>query len=190
MRVNGVTLAVEQRVLAGEPSALAARLEGSWGKRLVGPTVSPAGAPRHWLGRQRGPFHETLTLLPGPQPRTTIALVSVQDLRRAPAAPPSPPVALPPGMRLVNVVEFGATRGAAAAFTLDTAASARSAMRALAATASAGGWEVAPAPRATVPGEAYWGRREGAELALVTVRSGTRTRVSLLVTPSPKVRAP
>lgn len=190
MRVNGVTLGVEQRVFLGEPAVLAARLDGRWGQRLTGPTARAPGAPRHWLGRQRGPFHETLTLLPGPQPRTTLALVSVHDLRRPPAVPAAPPVVLPPGIRLLNVVEFGATRGGAAAFTLDSAAPAPGAVRALVASAVAAGWAFAPSPGGAARGRAYWARRAGAELAIVAVRSGSRTRVSLLVTPSRLEHAP
>jgi hypothetical protein len=183
VRVNGVSIALERRVLEGEPEALAARLGARWGERLdvAARGLAPVSRPR--LGRQRGPFHETVTLSHGPRPGTSVALVAVQDLRLPPAPQRSPPLPLPPGLKVVNVVEFGAARSSPAAFTLDTPAPPARALEALGAAARRGGWLLAAVPRSAGAQHARWARRAGSELAMVAIPRGAGSRVTVLLTP-------
>jgi hypothetical protein len=187
VRVNGVSIAIQHRVLDGEPGSLAARLQGRWGERpavvAAAAASASASASRLRLGRQRGPFHETLTLSRGPRPGTSAVLIAVQDLRRPPAPPRLPPLTLPPGLKVVNVVEFGASRTSPAAFTLDSRAAPAPALAALGAAARRGAWVLAPAPRGAQPRHAAWARRAGEELAMVAIQRGAGTRITLLLTP-------
>ena len=185
VRVNGVPLSISSRILPGSPETLADRLADRWGERLAVPERSPAAARRFSLGRQRGVFHETLTLSAGPQPGTSLALVAVQDLRQPPLVPRKAPMGLPPGMRPVNTVEFGQAQGAPAAFTFDTALAPADALVRVAGAATAAGWKPLAAPHAERGGVggAWWAQRGRHEICVVALRSGARARVVVLLTP-------
>lgn len=187
VRVNGVTLALRSQLLEGEPDQLAARLAQRWGEPLEAPTHadSQGGRVRHRLGRQRGSFHETLSLSAGPRAGTSIALIAVQDLRRAPAQPAPPPFALPQGLRIVSVVEFGAgAAGAPRSYALDSGEPPAAALATVVAAAGKAGWE----PLARPTPAAAWIRRGADELTAIAVRSGARTRVVLLLSPAREPR--
>jgi hypothetical protein len=189
VRVNGVPFALQMRVLAGEPAALAQRLDGRWGQRLASPGAKVADdsrqpstpASRQVLGRQRGPFHETLTLLPGPRAGTSYAVVAVQDLRRRPASLPSAPLPLPAGARILNVVQFGDAPGASALFSAGTVEAPPRVIARLVQAARAHGWQVAGiAPPAGVAGAAFWARQGTRELSVVATPAGAGARLQLL----------
>ena len=191
LRVNGVSLATQWRVLEGAPEELAQRLEGRWGVRLPDLDASAAGVTaRRLLGRQRGSFHETLTLSPGPRAGTSLALVAVQDLRRRPAPLPPRPLVLPAAARLLNVIEFGEPGGRATAWTFDLAGSAGAALEAITTAARVSGWRGIVGPQVASGRRALWARRGAEELAAVAIRSATRTRLVLLVTPRAAGAAP
>ncbi len=177
--VNGVQFEVGSTVLAGEPNLMARRLEGRWGERLAG--VSPS-ASRQIFGRQRGPFHETLTVLPGPKPGTSRFVVAVQDLRQPPAAKPDLPLPLPAAARLVNVVQFDASTNSAAAFTVDAPGTPGGALRRLWRVAETRGWRaVATPPAIAQPGAAIWARRGNRQMTIVALPASGRARLVLLV---------
>ena len=181
VRVNGVTLALRSQLLQGEPDLLAARLAQRWGEPLDVPrdsAGSEGGPVRHRLGRQRGNFHETLSLSAGPRTGTSIALIAVQDLRRAPSPPAPAPFVLPQGMRVISVVEFGAAVVAPRSYALDSAEPPSEALAAVVSAAGVAGWQ----PIARPGSAAAWVRRGAEELTAIAVRSGARTRVVLLVT--------
>lgn len=184
VRVNGVPFALQFRVIEGDPAVLAQRLEGRWGERLGAPgspPATPAASTRQLLGRQRGPFHETLTLLAGPRAGSSYALVAVQDLRRRPAALPRPPLPLPTGSRLLNVVQFGDAPGASALFSAHCEDAPPRVLERLAETARAGGWQlVARAPSRREAGAAFWGRLGTRELSVVVTPAGSGTRLQML----------
>ena len=194
LRVNGVPFALQMRVIEGDPATLARRLDGRWGERLAPASGGePSGAAsngartpqlsREILGRQRGPFHETLTLLPGPRAGTTHAVVAVHDLRRRPAPLPKPPLSLPAGARLLNVVQFGDAPGSSALFSLESDRSPAQAIARLAGVARAAGWQVSQSPQSATPaGATFWARRGASELAVVATPSASGARLQLLET--------
>lgn len=179
--VNGVQFELRSAVLAGDPASLARQLDGRWGARQAPASPMP---PREILGRQRGPFHETLTLLPGPRAGSTRLLVAVQDLRVPPVALPAAPVPLPVSARLVNVVQFDASASSAAAFTIDAPGNPAAALRQLWRAAVARGWRAAAAtpPSLAQPGAAIWARRGNREMTIVAAPAAGRARLVLLVT--------
>lgn len=180
VRVNGVQFELRSTVLAGDPASLARALEGRWGTRQP---RAPGRSSREILGRQRGPFHETLTLLPGPRPGSSRVLVAVQDLRVPPAVIPRAPLPMPAAARLVNVVQYDASANAAAVFTIDTPGTPDGALRRLRRAALARGWQaVATPPTGAVPGAAVWARRGDREMTIVAMPAGRRARLVLLVT--------
>ena len=180
LRVNGVSLAMQWQVLEGAPEELARRLQDRWGTRL--PSPGAASSARRLLGRQRGPFHETLTLSPGPRAGTALALVAVQDLRRRPAPLPPRPLTLPAAAQLLNVIEFGAPAGPATAWTFEVAGAADVVLKAIDTAAREAGWRQRIAPPLESRPQALWAQRAAQELAAVAIDSGARTRLVLLVT--------
>jgi len=186
--VNGVQFELRYLVLAGDPASLARALDGRWGERqgrAPGRSSEPwqAQSSREILGRQRGPFHETLTLLPGPRQGSSRVLVAVHDLRVPPAAIPPAPLPVPVAARLVNVVQFDASANASAVFTIDTPGTPAGALREFRRAALARGWQaVAAPPMSTVPGAAIWARRGHREMTIVATPAGRRVRLVLLVT--------
>lgn len=191
LRINGVSLATQWRVLEGAPEELVQRLEGRWGARLPDLDAPAAGVTaRRLLGRQRGSFHETLTLSPGPRAGTSLALVAVQDLRRRPAPLPQRPLVLPAAARLLNVIEFGEPGGPATAWTFDLAGSTGAGLEAIVTAAQASGWQGIVRPQVASGRRVLWARRGAEELAAVAIRSATRTRLVLLVTPPAAGAAP
>jgi hypothetical protein len=177
--VNGVQFELRSMVLAGDPASLARKLDGRWGARQGG-TSEPSS--REILGRQRGPFHETLTLLPGPRHGTSRLLVAVQDLRVPPVGIPPAPVPLPAGARLVNVVQFGPSATSAAVFTIDVPGTPVGSLRRFWRAAAALGWQAsATTPPSKAPGGAVWARRGNRELTMVAVPAGKHVRLVLLL---------
>jgi len=183
VRVNGVQFELRSIVLSGDPEPLAQRLDGRWG--VLQPL--PEGSARKVLGRQRGPFHETLTLTAGPRPGFSRVVVAVHDLRQPLAPMPAPPLPLPAGARLLNVVQF--VDGAdAAAFTIELSGAAGAALERFRIAAVAHGWRHLAAP--AIPGAAstgFWARRGARELTLVALPSAGRTRLVLLEARGPAV---
>jgi hypothetical protein len=183
VRVNGVRFELRTRVLAGEPEALARRLDGRWGALQATPSRSPA---RSILGRQRGPFHETLTLSPGPRRGTARLLVAVHDLRDPPRPSPAPPVPLPVASRVLNVVQFGEGEGAHVAFTIEAPLVPGTALQRLRVAAESRGWRRMPAPAVgNAGGAALWARRGARELTAVALPYGAGSRIVLLVAGGP-----
>ena len=177
--VNGVQFEIRSAVLAGDPVALARKLDGRWGARQGGTSEQSS---RQILGRQRGPFHETLTLLPGPRAGSSRLLVAVQDLRAPPLGIPAAPVPLPAAARLVNVVQFDASANSAAVFTIDAPGTPDGALRQLWRAAAARGWQAAATPPPTAqPGAAIWARRGNRELTIVALPVAGRARLVVLV---------
>lgn len=185
LRVNGVTLALRSQLLEGEPAELAARLAQRWGVLLdsghgsVDPRLGPV---HHRLGRQRGSFHETLSLSPGPRAGTSTALVAVQDLRRAPRAPAPVPFGLPVTLRILSVVEYGGDGTAPRSYALDGTAAPDQALSTVVGAAVAAGWQMLARPAPAAGAAAAWMRRGADEMTATAVRSGAHSRVILLVT--------
>jgi hypothetical protein len=179
VRVNGVRFELRSLVLEGEPESLARRLDGTWGDRQALPSPSSS---RAILGRQRGPFHETLTLSAGPRRGSSRVVVAVQDLRDAPQAPPAVPLPLPTASRVLNVVQFGEPGRAAAAFTVRAPGAPEAALQGFWRAAAARGWQrVASPASADRPGAAFWARRGNQALTVVALPAGAGARVVLLV---------
>lgn len=177
VRVNGVQFELRALVLAGDPEPLAQRLDGRWG--ALQPL--PQGSARQVLGRQRGPFHETLTLSAGPRPGFSRVIVAVHDLRQASVPMPSPPLPLPAGARLLNVVQFADSADAAAAWTIEVPGAAGAVLERLRIAAAARGWRQLAAP--SIPEAAskgFWAQRGGRELTVVALPSTGRARLVLL----------
>lgn len=177
--VNGVQFELRSAVLAGDPASLARKLDGRWGARQG---RASGQASRQVLGRQRGPFHETLTLLAGPRAGSSRLLVAVQDLRVPPVAIPAVPVPLPAAARVVNVVQFDASANSAAVFTIDAPGTPDGALRQYWRAAAARGWQAAATPPAIAQrGAAIWARRGDREMTIVAVPAAGRVRLVLLV---------
>lgn len=186
VRVNGVTLALRSQLFDGEPAEIADRLAQRWGARLDSPRgtggARGGGPVPYRLGRQRGSFHETLSLSAGPRAGTSIALIAVQDLRRAPRAPAAVPFRLPTAMRVLSVVEFGSGLAAPRSYALDGTAAPEQALSAVVAAARTAGWQPLARPAPAAGAAAAWMRRGGDEMTATAVRSGAHCRVILLVT--------
>ncbi len=181
VRVNGVRFELRMLVLPGEPEALARRLDGRWGERQT--LDSAVGPSRSALGRQRGAFHETLTLLPGPHAGSSRAVVAVQDLREPPAPVPAAPIPLPVAARVINVVQFDGRRDGAATFTIDAPGAPHGALERLWRAAEARGWQRIASPAdVNTPGAAFWARRGVQEITVVALPAASRTRIVMLLT--------
>lgn len=179
VRVNGVRFELRSLVLEGEPESLARRLEGRWGDRQALPSPTPS---RAFLGRQRGPFHETLTLSAGPRPGSSRVVVAVQDLRDPPQVPRAVPLPLPMASRVLNVVQFGEPGRAAAAFTVRAPGAPVAVLHSLWRAAAARGWQPVASPAsADRPGAAFWARRGSQDLTVVALPAGDGARVVMLV---------
>lgn len=183
VRVNGVALELRHgEVGVGRP-ALAAALVAQW--RSAGdatPTALAVGT-RVVIGRQRGRLHETVMLRDTGHGRTHV-LVAVTDLGVGVSRPPRPPLGLPIGQRVLQVVEHGGGRHAARTFTLRSdeeppVASGRW-RRALAAA----GWS----PRVTAPDArgprrwVLWAERGNERLEAVFIARDDGARIVLQVT--------
>ncbi len=177
VRVNGVQFELRSLVLAGDPETLAERLDGRWGARHR----LPERSARQVLGRQRGPFHETLTLSAGPRAGFSRVVLAVHDLRQESTPMPSPPLPLPAGARLLNVVQFLDSAEAAAAYTIEMPGAAGAVLERIRIAAAARGWRPLAAPMIPgATGSGFWAQRGGRELTLVVLPSNGRTRLVML----------
>jgi hypothetical protein len=146
VRVNGVPLemrsgdfALAQSVLV---AAVAARWQGADGKP-PDPAVSRSTLAdgEVVLGRQRGHLHETVTFRPHGPGRTRV-LVAVNDLGAAASTPARPPVRLPAGQRLLQVVEHGTGRVAPRTFTIASGSGPKIALSQWRRALTAAGWSL------------------------------------------------
>lgn len=121
VRVNGVPLELRSGEFAVPRAALETAIAVRWQGAGGGPpeaaiSRSTMSDGQVVLGRQRGRLHETVTLRPIGPARTRV-LVAANDLGAAPVTPARPPVRLPAGQRLLQVVEHGDGRAAPRTFT-------------------------------------------------------------------------
>lgn len=146
VRVNGVPLELRSRVVAIAQPALVAAVAARW--QGVDGKPSDAAFSRSTfadgkvvLGRQRGRLHETVTLRSHGPGRTRV-LVVVNDLGAPAMTPARPPVRLPAGQRLLQVVEHGSGRVAPRTFTIGSAADPRIALAQWRRALAAAGWSL------------------------------------------------
>jgi hypothetical protein len=183
VRVNGVTLSLRSLRVEGPAGPLADALAAEWGRpsRLPG-SVAPLHDEARWVfGRQRGPFHETLTLRPAGGAHEASVLIAVQDLRLRPGRLPAPPLELPASFRLVNAVEWPDDPDAAATFTIESALPPSLATTQIRRIAERAGWRTlaAPLPVGPARGDAWWAERRQREIAVVALPAGRGSRVTL-----------
>jgi hypothetical protein len=184
VRVNGVTLSLRSLRVEGAAGPLADALAEDWGRpfRLPG-SAAPLGEQARWVfGRQRGPFHETLTLRPAGGTHEASVLIAVQDLRLRPGPLPAPPLDLPASFQLVNAVEWPDDPDAVATFTLESSLPPALAATQIRRIAERSGWRTLAAPLPSVAparGGAWWGERRQREIAVVALPAGRGSRVTL-----------
>lgn len=105
VRVNGLTMQLRTALVDSPVESLADAILAAWRDAgSAGLRFDPDGG-RTVLGRQRGPIHETVTLIPAADPRSTSVLHAANDSRQTPASVPTPPFALPRGLKIVQTVE-------------------------------------------------------------------------------------
>ena len=145
VRVNGVTLdlrsgdvAVDQPALA---AAVAARWRGAEGKPAAAVSRSTLTDGRVVFGRQRGHLHQTI-MLHSHAPGRTRVLVAVNDLREAAVTPARPPIRLPAGQRLMQVIEHGDGGVAPRTFVIASADPPRNALSGWRRALTAAGWSL------------------------------------------------
>ncbi len=179
--VNGVRLDLRILQLHGRAETLEAALAAQWARdsAVDGRTATALGE-RLLFGRQRGPFHETLTLFRGEKQGPHTVVIAVQDLRRAPAPPPRPPLPLPAHMRLISAVQWGAPTGEST-FSLSSQLPPQTALERLLAEASRSGWaaRASGAGAVTADGGVRWLRREAYELTIVATPSPSGSAITM-----------
>jgi hypothetical protein len=182
VRVNGVPLELRSGDLAIAQSALvtaiAARWQGADGKPPdTAVSQSTLADGQVVFGRQRGRLHETVTLRPYGSGRTRV-VVAVSDLGAAATTPARPPVRLPAGHRLLQVVEHGDGRVGPRTFTIASGNAPQTTLAQWRRALTAAGWglrSVGPAgagPRAWL----LWADRghERLDAAFLHTRDGAR----------------
>lgn len=184
VRVNGVTLSLRSLRVDGPAGPLADALAADWGRpsRLDSAAASPLGEARWVFGRQRGPFHETLTLRADDAGQQGSVLIAVQDLRLPPGPLPALPLDLPTSFRLVNAVEWPDDPDAAATFTIESSLPPALAAAQIRRIAEREGWRTlgaAPPSAGPARGGAWLGARLQREVAVVALPAGRGSRVTL-----------
>lgn len=182
VRVNGVRLELRSGDLAIAQSALvaaiAARWQGADGKPPdTAVSRSTLADGQVVFGRQRGHLHETVTLRPSGSGRTRV-LVAVNDLGAAATTPARPPVQLPAGQRLLQVVEHGDGRVAPRTFTISSGDGPQVALSQWRSALTAAGWSLRSAGPADGGPRAWllWADRghERLDAAFIHARDGAR----------------
>jgi hypothetical protein len=121
VRVNGVRLEIIPLRWSGSLEAARVDLRGGWGDPVAAtPSTRPDEPARLLFARQLGALHETLSLRAIPGSRHMDAVIAVHDLRDAPARVPPAPFVLPPGIRLLSVIEHGIASDAPTTYTLES----------------------------------------------------------------------
>jgi hypothetical protein len=105
VRVNGLTMQVRTALVDTPAESLADAILGAWRDAGNAGLRFESGEGRTVLGRQRGPVHETVTLLPTDDPRATTVVHAANDSRQTPSTSATPPFALPRGMRISRTIE-------------------------------------------------------------------------------------
>jgi len=105
VRVNGVALEVRSAVVGMPTENLADAILDAWRDAgHAGLRFSPS-PDRTVLGRQKGSVHETLTLLPNDDPKSTTVIHAANDSRQTTSTIPAPPFKLPRGFRVIQTIE-------------------------------------------------------------------------------------
>ncbi len=179
--VNGVRLDLRILQLHGRFESLEAALAAQWaGDSAAGGRTATALGERLLFGRQRGPFHETLTLFRGEKAGPHTVVIAVQDLRRSPASLPRPPLPLPAQVRLISAVQWAAPSGEST-FSLTSQLPAQRALEQLLVQAARSGWagRAAGAGIVAAEGSVRWLRRGAQELTIVATPSRYGSAITL-----------
>jgi len=105
VRVNGLTMQVRTALVDTPAESLADAILAAWRDAGNSGLRFQSGEGRTVLGRQRGPVHETVTLLPTDDPRATTVVHAANDSRQTPSTSATPPFALPRGMQISRTIE-------------------------------------------------------------------------------------
>jgi len=116
--INGVPLSIRTYEKRGTPHELASEATQRWSANGPAPLIWQAEEGRIVIGRQRGAFHETLTLIPAKRPGHTEMHHALRDLRQPVEPLGQLPFALPIGWKLISVVRHGSSATAAQTFLL------------------------------------------------------------------------
>ena len=105
VRVNGLAMEVRSALVDSPPESLADAILEAWRDAGHAGLRFQTDPERTVLGRQRGPVHETVTLLPAEDPRTTTVVHASNDSRQTPSSVPAPPFTLPRGLKVMRTIE-------------------------------------------------------------------------------------
>lgn len=105
VRVNGLTMQVRTAVVDTPAESLADAILKAWRDAGNAGMRFDQDQERTVLGRQRGPVHETVTLLPADDPRATTVVHAANDSRQTPSTAATPPFALPRGLKVLQSIE-------------------------------------------------------------------------------------
>lgn len=105
VRVNGLTMQVRTALVDTPAESLAEAILKAWRDAGNAGLRFEPDEERTVLGRQRGPVHETVTLLPTDDPRSTTVVHAANDSRQTPSTSPTPPFQLPRGLKVLQTVE-------------------------------------------------------------------------------------
>ncbi|MFO1427980.1 MAG: hypothetical protein U1F11_13610 [Steroidobacteraceae bacterium] len=181
VRVDGVRLEVRSVEFRASPPETLARLRESWGEPQILRDGEHGAAPvRYVFGRQDGPRHLTLTLAERERGRLG-GVLAVQDLSLPTRAPAVPPLRMPNGMHLVNVVEYAGRSPAPVTFTIDSRPGPAAALQALVRSAQQAGWSAA----AVLHG-VFTAQRDGDQLTALALVAPRGARVMLQYEPAPR----
>jgi hypothetical protein len=130
--------------------------------------------------RSRGPLRETLDVRDDGEGGSQL-LWSRLDLRRVPQRVARPPVALPPGNRLLRTITVDDDEARASQFMVELAAAPPRAQRLLCEAARGAGWELPGSTdcESAVVERAQWMLRGGETLGISVTRAGRGSRAAI-----------
>lgn len=105
VRVNGIAMQVRTARVDTPAESLAEAILKAWRDAGNAGLRFEPDEDRTILGRQRGPVHETVTLLPTDDPRSTTVVHAANDTRQTPSTAATPPFQLPRGLKVVQTIE-------------------------------------------------------------------------------------
>ncbi|MFZ9653474.1 MAG: hypothetical protein ACO3A8_09000 [Steroidobacteraceae bacterium] len=184
VRVNGISLELRSAVLPVARERATRELLSAWsGQGLARPTIVELD-DRTVIGRQHGTVHQTVTLRDAENAAAVRVEFAAQDLARRAAPVPKPPFDLPPGARVLQVVEFLDASRNARQYAIHLRRASTVAMASLRTALQASGWSSTARAVAEVSGDHGYvvHAQRGAERMEATLQAADGgTRLILLV---------
>jgi len=177
--VNGVPFKIRSYEQRGTPTDIATATARRWSSNGPAPLSWSGEGGRIVLGRQRGPFHETLSLLPAERPGYTLLHHALRDFRQPLLAADLPPLRTPSDWKKLSAVRHGSSGQAPQTFLFSTERTVDVVIRQIADALRAAGWVTPRVVRKD--GAVIWSERGSQRLEAVVTVDGRHARIVMQV---------